>query len=180
LSLQLLGTVWLVDVERVSAAQHTDIAEQVLHTVVQLVVVAETVAVQQDNAVHNTAIVALLLNTVVGVVATAVVATAVILMVEVVLAVPLVALRDHVVRHMDFVETLLHTVEELAMVTVVIQLVVLVFVAHDLDIVMPMVLTVLSLNSYPVKRQLFSKVNLKEKQHITTRPWQVRIIVPVV
>lgn len=95
------------------------------------------------------------------------------------------------------VETLLHTVEELAMVTVVIQLAVLVFVAHDLDsmslyryficrkiishlVVMPMVLTVLSLNSYPVNQQLFWKVNLKAKQHITTRPWQVRNIAPVV
>jgi len=167
----------------VFVARHSAIVVLPLSTAVTWVVVAETTAVQEDNAVRNTAIVAPPQNTVAAAAAAAVMSS-IPAMAD---AVARVVQRDHVVPHMDFVETLLPiaeepvmATEEPVMATVVALVVALVSAAHNTDIVAPMLPIVLSPNSSPESSQLRSKVNSKDKRHITMRPSPVRTTAHVV
>jgi len=155
----------------VSAVRHTAIVVLALSTAVQRRVVAEPTAVEQDNAVRNTAIVAPPQNTVATILAP---------IPAMAYAVVRVVQRDHVVPHMDFVDTLLPIAEGPVMAIVAPLVAALVSAAHDTDIVAPMLPTALSQSSCPESSQLRSKANSKDKRHITTRPWPVRTTAHVV
>jgi len=183
----------MVVVERVSAVPHMAIVVQVLSIAVQLGVVAEpTAAVQQDNAVQYMAIVVPLQNTVAAVVPTILVSTILVstILVSTILVstipagvayvVPQVVKREHVVPHMDFVETLLPIAEELPITPVTTLVAVLVSAAQHRDIVAVLEPTVLPPGSCPERRQLRSKANSKEKRHITMRAWPDRTTAHVV
>jgi len=178
----------MVVVERVSAVPHMAIVVQVLSIAVQLGVVAEpTAAVQQDNAVQYMAIVVPLQNTVAAVVPTILVSTILVstILVSTIPAgvayvVPQVVQREHVVPHMDFVETLLPIAEELPITPVTTLVAVLVSAAQHRDIVAVLEPTVLPPGSCPERRQLRSKANSKEKRHITMRAWPERTTAHVV
>jgi hypothetical protein len=71
---------------------------------------------------------------------------------------------------MDIVEIQLLIVVVLLMVIVVLQHAVLVFVVHDMDIVVQLVLIVHSKNLQVIFNQLQLKVSLKDKRHITMKP----------
>lgn len=178
----------MVVVERVSAVPHMAIVVQVLSIAVQLGVVAEpTAAVQQDNAVQYMAIVVPLQNTVAAVVPTILVSTILVstILVSTIPAgvayvVPQVVQREHVVPHMDFVETLLPIAEELPITPVTTLVAVLVSAAQHRDIVAVLEPTVLPTDSCPERSQLRSKANSKEKRHITMRAWPERTTAHVV
>jgi len=177
----------MVVVERVSAVPHMAIVVQVLSIAVQLGVVAEATAVQQDNAVQYMAIVVPLQNTVAAVVPTILVSTILVstILVSTIPAgvayvVPQVVQREHVVPHMDFVETLLPIAEELPITPVTTLVAVLVSAAQHRDIVAVLEPTVLPPGSCPERRQLRSKANSKEKRHITMRAWPDRTTAHVV
>jgi len=177
----------MVVVERVSAVPHMAIVVQVLSIAVQLGVVAEATAVQQDNAVQYMAIVVPLQNTVAAVVPTILVSTILVstILVSTIPAgvayvVPQVVQREHVVPHMDFVETLLPIAEELPITPVTTLVAVLVSAAQHRDIVAVLEPTVLPPGSCPERRQLRSKANSKEKRHITMRAWPERTTAHVV
>jgi len=170
-----------VVVELVSAVRHMAIVVQALSTAVpvgavqlgavQLEAVAETTAVQQDNAVRNSAIVAPPHNTVVAVLSP---------IPAMDYAVAQVVQRDHAVPHMDFVEALLSIAEEPPMATVATVVAALVSAVHNMDIVAPMGPTALSPSSSPESSQLRSRANSKEKRRITMRPWPGRTTALVV
>jgi len=177
----------MVVVERVSAVPHMAIVVQVLSIAVQLGVVAEATAVQQDNAVQYMAIVVPLQNTVAAVVPTILVSTILVstILVSTIPAgvayvVPQVVQREHVVPHMDFVETLLPIAEELPITPVTTLVAVLVSAAQHRDIVAVLEPTVLPTDSCPERSQLRSKANSKEKRHITMRAWPDRTTAHVV
>jgi hypothetical protein len=146
--------------------------------VVQQEVVATTLVVEQANAVLDLAIV---------VPVQSIVTMVVVVLLAILVTAPVVELdvqQDHAVRLMDFVEILLLTVvqqsEGLVMATVERMVAVLVFVVHDMDIVVIRLLIVLLLDSCLEKNQLLLKVNFKDKQLIIMKLWPVRIIAHVV
>jgi hypothetical protein len=176
-----------------SAVQHMAIVVQVPSIAVQLGVVAEPMAVQQDNAVQYMAIVVPLQNTVAVVAPTILVSTilASTILVSTILvstilavvayAVPQVVQRERVAPHMAFVETLLPIAEEELPITAVTTLVaVLVSAAHNMELVPVLEPTVLPPSLYSESSHLRSKANSKEKRHITMRPWPGRTTAHVV